>query len=71
MNGEGRLWEGMKPGMRGSAGMEWTLSTYEELTTGGILDTGNEELDVTLRHDDTIRGGDRSISGCLVASHGG
>jgi hypothetical protein len=51
--------------------MEWTLSTYEELTTGGILDTGNEELDIILRHDDTVRGGDRSIGGCLVASHGG
>jgi hypothetical protein len=45
------------------------MFTYGQLSTAGMLDAGNEKLDISLIHDGTILSGDRSAGGALVSCH--
>jgi hypothetical protein len=45
------------------------MFTYVQLATAGMLDAGNEKLDVSLIHDGTILSGDGSAGGALVSCH--
>jgi hypothetical protein len=37
------------------------IETYQQLTASGVLNTGDEKLNVTLRHNGTIGGGNRAL----------
>jgi hypothetical protein len=45
------------------------MFTYDQLATGGMLDAGNEEFDISLIHDGTILSSDGCACGALVSCH--
>jgi hypothetical protein len=45
------------------------MFTYGQLATAGMLDAGDEELNISLIHDGTILSGDGSACGALVSCH--